>query len=576
MSSRRYAVLFLSCAAGPVHCVLLTKYVYPVCSATTWPPPSHGWISTNGTTVPYAFPTHTTSNPTTHAELATLTKTRVIDQTQSSGDTSSTLGQSSATAGLATFLPGAPSTRMDSVSSTSVSQRPEPTFQTEPAAVTTKGLEDVSPGLPYEPSSTASQSSYRQGPAVSFISGANSSPPSGYLPSATPQASTSEASTASIPFATPSSYAATLVQITSSSRFNSLQSPMISGVHTGNSLTTSSSRFSAPQESVPKSSSALTRFSPATSSPVVTPVPNAGSTSSTSSLRTEILPPPPALPQSSAEIPISLSTSTVPGEALTSIHSESMPLANSGPTTSALLQSSTPGPLVTRYSISGGNISTTVIGGTTSVYSTDGTAVTAVNGGITTTYTTGGSTQTYVMRQTPPATVAEAVIGPCPDLKGRIIDTNNSSNLVSCGIVWRGTLIVPRARKRDDDQDCSSSCAANSDCVGYSYTSDEQCRTYDYIDGEADWPSPAYSALRLQEESVVDNSSVSSISLSDSSSAGSNLPPQSAFVSYSVVTTTAPGLTITTTTVSTQSASTLIGSGDTTTVISASPTTIIR
>lgn len=118
--------------------------------------------------------------------------------------------------------------------------------------------------------------------------------------------------------------------------------------------------------------------------------------------------------------------------------------------------------------------------------------------------------------------------------------------------------------------------AANSDCVGYSYTSDEQCRTYDYIDGEADWPSPAYSALRLQEETVVENSTISSVASSDSSSVGGSPSPASVSISYSIVTTTAPGSTITTTFVAMQSAPTVIGPGSTITVISASPTTVVR
>jgi hypothetical protein len=219
-----------------------------------------------------------------------------------------------------------------------------------------------------------------------------------------------------------------------------------------------------------------------------------------------------------------------------------------------------------------------VVGGTTSTYTSGTQVLSTIRGGLTTSYTTGGFTSTVVEAV---ASAVASVIGPCPGLQGRVRSEPGRMMLVACGIVYQGRVASIFSKrhlsKRATEEECETQCFSTPDCVGFSSTSEGQCRIYDSVDGQQGWPSLAYSAIRIAEEPDLVDVSVSSASASDSGPASSQLSstPQAVF-STVTITTTAPASTFTTTYETTYPASTVTGPGNTVTVISASPTTIVR
>lgn len=169
---------------------------------------------------------------------------------------------------------------------------------------------------------------------------------------------------------------------------------------------------------------------------------------------------------------------------------------------------------VTRYYVYDGIEATTIIGGATRTITLEnGQPTTTVLGGISTTFTTGGVTRTAL--EPPPSIVAasEAVIGPCPDLRGRVVDTARGSALVACGVIYRGVIMSTLSRRgelarRAEISACSTQCLNTPECVGFSY-SQGQCIFFSTVTGQQDWPHPALSALRIVDPVEQGNGSVS-------------------------------------------------------------------
>lgn len=454
MSPRACAALLLCCAIDTAHCVLLTKYVYPVCSTTTRPAPYTGWISTNGTTIPYVFAPQSTSSTNPDAEASADTNS--IDSTSTgSGLVSSSSGQPSRLPETIVQSSGVRPTSTDG-EATLVSQPSEEiTPEASIPADTTTALDTTDTGETSALSLSLSQPSNPQIPPVSTsVNGAleTTTPPTAISSSTSRIVNLQNSAAPNMPIGLSSLTAESSTSDTSSSlpQTSSAQSPTATTSFTISSTALSaSSRVATDSTSVRASSldlsqttilqagaSSSTKTSltvsgvrPSNSQALQGSVPlYAGSVTLTAlpDVATVTSSEASSSPSPSASLPTTIPTSSTgslsaaltPPAGFTDMTTTFMEVLSSNSassTTSASFTSSELPPFVTRYAISGGNVSTTVIGGTTSSYSLNGETSTAVSGGITTTYTTGSSTKTYVERLMTPPSVAEAVIGPCPD-----------------------------------------------------------------------------------------------------------------------------------------------------------------